>query len=127
MKTKFALALVFAITLTFSSAFAQKGYKDDSYAQNDNRNHHKNPRYDHNDRWYDDDYKGGTYEYRRHGKLSRAEYNKLARQRRALEKEIYHARRNDGRISRSERMRIEREWRELNRKMYYYRNNDNRW
>ena len=126
MKTKFALAMVFAMTLAFSSAFAQKGYKDDSYAHNEKRYNHKNPRYDYNDRWYDerDDYR---YDYLRHGKLSRAEYNKLARQRRALEKEINRARRNDGRISRSERMRIEREWRELNRKMYYYRNNNDRW
>jgi hypothetical protein len=101
MKTKFALALVFAITLVFSSAYAQKGYKD----------------------FRDRDH---GYGYQ-HGRISKVEHHRISKQRKALKRDIRRAKCNDGRISRSERIRIEREWKAMNRDMHRYRNNNNRW
>ncbi len=101
MKTKFALAMVFAITLLFSSAYAQKDYRG------------------HRDR-------DRNYGYN-HGKICKADQHRLNKKRHALKKDIRRSRYNDGRISRAERLRIEREWKAMNRDMHRYRNNSYRW
>lgn len=100
MKTKIALALMFALTFSLSAVYAQKpGYRDNN-----------------------------TYERNRyginHGKIDKHESRDIARQKRDLQKKIRHAKRNDGHISRAERRRIERDWRAMNRDIYKYKRND---
>ena len=93
--------MVFAITLFFSSAYAQKDYKN----FRDQRH---------------------NYGYQ-HGRISKAEQHRLNKQRKAINRDIRRAKCNDGRISRAERIRIERDWKAMNRDMHRYRNNANRW
>jgi hypothetical protein len=90
MKTKIALSLMFALSLSLSAVYAQKpGYRDNPYERD-------------------------KYGYD-HGKYSRRDSREMERQKRELQEMIRRARSNDGYISNAERKRIERKWRAMNR------------